>query len=92
VATLPSRREEVQLPSPEVLDQKAQRSAFYLRLNQLQKKRPRRLIIRQKSIKELKFFKQELSRQAHVPKELKLERQITERSVEETPLWVKARK
>jgi len=34
-ADLPSKCEEVQLPAVDPLDEQAQRSAFYLRLNQL---------------------------------------------------------
>lgn len=91
----PSRQSLTIEPSPQPMDDEAKRSAFFLRLNQINQKRkkPKRLIIRQKSIKELKFFKQEMTRQTEAPvKNTSIKRQISECDIEETPLWVRARR
>jgi len=51
-----------QVTKAKLVNDEAQRSAFFLRLNHLQSKKPKRLIIRKQSFNETKFFSQEMNR------------------------------
>lgn len=57
-----SHVDQSQVSKAKLVNDEAQRSAFFLRLNHLQSKKPKRLIIRKQSFNETKFFSQEMNR------------------------------